>query len=590
MIEPMDPDLRDLMAAWFGTEVDPARGDELIARLRADEAFRRAFVAEIRLMGMLKAVQAPESRWLRLEDELGWSVAPPLADGALEDRVVGRLDAAAGPPEPARVGSGRRWRRPLSYAAAVAAAAGVALAAVWAGRPSGGPPNPVPAGVPEAVGRAYPKVDTLAGLAMAVKLDGVQWEEDRLGEPHPGEGDILPAGRLRIASGRARLTMLTGVVLDVEGPADFDLVSSEKVYCRQGRIRARVPAGAEGFLVVGPSSAIVDLGTEFGVNVGLDGKMRGQVFRGKLEAALLNESGTSQRSYFLDADRANSVKAFEVDSKAARIGAVGASTDFAAASAPADPPLLLAAGYREAVLRSRPWGYWRFEALAAGASPNEVEGKPALRATGPIRLAGPPGGNQSAAFPGDPAGAVVRQFLTMDGSWRPTWEAGFAVELWALAEAIAHASLASMVSPFGTNSHVFLLEMTSRNRLTIHKPASVRLLHRFPPGWEGGDNTYSQDPYVPYRWHHIVGQVKDETIELFVDGVLSSRLPVTSTDHTPVPCQLTLGRLTVQQGSGVSIDRPFVGQLDEVALYDHPLTAAEVRAHHALRATPRPAR
>ncbi len=418
--------------------------------------------------------------------------------------------------------------------------------------------------------RGYPKVDTIDGLAMAVKLDGVRWERAR--EPHPSEGDVLAAGRFRIAAGRARLSMLTGVVLDIEGPADVELVSADKVLCHQGRLRARVPAGAEGFLVLGPSSAIVDLGTEFGVNVGLDGKMRGQIFKGQLEAALLNASGTSQRSYFLDADRADATKAFEVDSQAKRIEAIATSADFVAASEPTDPPLRLAAGYRDGVLRANPWGYWRLESLEGGVTPNEVAGRPALRATGPIRLAGAPGGNHCAEFPPGAPG----QYLAMDESWRPTWESGFAVELWALTEEITHASLAGMNSPVGTNHHVFLLEMTSRNRLTIHKPASIRLLHRFPPGWEGGDNTYSQDPYVPYRWHHIVGQVKDEAIELFVDGVLSSRLPVTP-DHAEIPCQFILGRLTTLDGAGVSVDRPFVGRLDEVALYDRALTPAEVR-------------
>ena len=57
----MDPDLQELLAAWFGAEVDPARGEALIARLEGDEAFRGEFVAEIRMMGML-AAQSPESR------------------------------------------------------------------------------------------------------------------------------------------------------------------------------------------------------------------------------------------------------------------------------------------------------------------------------------------------------------------------------------------------------------------------------------------------------------------------------------------------------------------------------------------------
>src|SRR5262249_29026804 len=89
----MNPDLQDLLALWLGDH-DP--GDErraaLLARLRADEAFRGAFITEIRLHGMLKAVQAPEPRWLRLEDEIGWSAGQPDDVDGLAERVVGEWD------------------------------------------------------------------------------------------------------------------------------------------------------------------------------------------------------------------------------------------------------------------------------------------------------------------------------------------------------------------------------------------------------------------------------------------------------------------------------------------------------------------
>ncbi len=65
----MDADLRDLLSAWLGGKgetLDAARLDTLLARLRRDESFRRAFVEEIRLLGMLKAVQSTEPRWLLL--------------------------------------------------------------------------------------------------------------------------------------------------------------------------------------------------------------------------------------------------------------------------------------------------------------------------------------------------------------------------------------------------------------------------------------------------------------------------------------------------------------------------------------------
>src|SRR5258708_29111963 len=87
----MDPDLLDLLSAWYSGEIDPTRRDALLARLNRDEAFRRSFVDEIRMLGMLKVVNAAEPRWLRLEDELGWSSWAQDPGEALADRVVRQL-------------------------------------------------------------------------------------------------------------------------------------------------------------------------------------------------------------------------------------------------------------------------------------------------------------------------------------------------------------------------------------------------------------------------------------------------------------------------------------------------------------------
>jgi hypothetical protein len=326
---------------------------------------------------------------------------------------------------------------------------------------------------------------------------------------------------------------------------------------------------------------VVDLGTEFALNVGLDGKTRGRIFLGKLEAALLDSAGSPRRSFLLDAAKANSSKAFEVDSKSGKIEAVAGSEDFVSASDPAVPPLVLDDRYPAAVMGSRPWGYWRFESLEGGSTPNEVPGRPPLQATGPIRLAGSAEGGESRSV--EFRAAKVPQFLAMGEDWHPSWRTGYAVEFWCLSRSIGHASLISLVSPKDTDHHIFLMELTSRNRLTIHKPASVRLLHRWPPGWEGGDNAYSQEPYVPFRWHHFVGQVNGDRIELYKDGEPST-LPSAAPERAEVPCQLVLGRLTAMPGSGLSVDRPFVGRIDEFALYDRPLTVEEIRDHYYLGA------
>jgi hypothetical protein len=84
----MKEDLSDLLSAWLGREIDPARCGELLARLRVDDEFRQEFVPEIRMYGMLRTVQSAEPRWLRLEADLGWSAAERSFGDTLEDLVL----------------------------------------------------------------------------------------------------------------------------------------------------------------------------------------------------------------------------------------------------------------------------------------------------------------------------------------------------------------------------------------------------------------------------------------------------------------------------------------------------------------------
>src|SRR5438477_521243 len=91
----MEQDLQDLLALWLqDQDLEPPRRDALLARLRQDTAFRQAFVDEIHVHGMLRAVQSSEPRWLRLEDEIGWSGRQHGDVEALAQRIVeqrGRL-------------------------------------------------------------------------------------------------------------------------------------------------------------------------------------------------------------------------------------------------------------------------------------------------------------------------------------------------------------------------------------------------------------------------------------------------------------------------------------------------------------------
>jgi hypothetical protein len=71
-------------------------------------------------------------------------------------------------------------------------------------------------------------------------------------------------------------------------------------------------------------------------------------------------------------------------------------------------------------------------------------------------------------------------------------------------------------------------------------------------------------------------------LELYVDGVPTQPVTPPSALATE-PCRVLLGRLKpVPRPTGRVHSRPFVGLIDELALYNRPLAAEEVRRHYEL--------
>lgn len=81
------------------------------------------------------------------------------------------------------------------------------------------------------------------------------------------EGDVLRAGMLEFTEGIAEIDMFCGASLIVEGPAKLELESDWSVRVIQGRLRTNVPPAARGFVIKAADSEIIDLGTEFALDV-----------------------------------------------------------------------------------------------------------------------------------------------------------------------------------------------------------------------------------------------------------------------------------------------------------------------------------
>jgi hypothetical protein len=553
----MDADLHDLLVIWQdGEDPGPERRAALLARLRDDEAFRRTFLDEIRLLGMIKMVQSPEPRWLRLEDELGWSRQEQTTPDALADRVM----------QSVRTHQRRRWfvGRILAAAAIVAIVAGIAL--LRPKTPDVPGPGEQPAGLE---------------LATVIELEGVEWTAESV----PLEqGGIVRTGRLSFRSGRLTLAFFTGVSLTVEGPADLELRTPERVFCHCGKLRARVPRGAEGFTVLASGCEVMDLGTEFGLNLEPDGKANLMVFEGEVALSVVDRNRRPVHSAVVEEP-----KSVEVYPGVARIQEVTMPADhFVSLPRILAPVLELPPAYRDAVLASKPWGYWRFEQLEGQLVPNEVAGRPPLRAEGDIQLEGVPGGNRWAVFPpGDP-----QQSLLMDGEWSLPHAQGYALEMWVQPELptpklTGQAALVSLIArgEGPPERHVFYLALTARSRHSLYEPCRVRFLDRWPAGLKGGDNIFSPRTFVPALWHHIVAQKVGAALELYIDGQLAGTSPAPARDGDAAEsCKLLVGQLKrwPLPGQGDQV-RPFGGRLDELAVYDQPLTAEEIRRHFKCR-------
>jgi hypothetical protein len=75
------------------------------------------------------------------------------------------------------------------------------------------------------------------------------------------------------------------------------------------------------------------------------------------------------------------------------------------------------------------------------------------------------------------------------------------------------------------------------------------------------------------NWHHIVGVYDGSSLKLYVDNVLLANTPASGSIASSLGTPLAIGRW---QGGGF----PFSGALDEVAVYDHALTADQVQTHY----------
>jgi len=121
-------------------------------------------------------------------------------------------------------------------------------------------------------------------------------------------GTRIAAGQMMVlTTGCVELKFAGGALVILEAPVRFNLQSGSSIFVNSGKLTATVHGG--GFTVHSPTSTVLDLGTEFGVDVGQDGAAHIEVFQGRVRAEATSGSPTSAVGQVLSVGQAADVSA-----------------------------------------------------------------------------------------------------------------------------------------------------------------------------------------------------------------------------------------------------------------------------------------
>src|SRR3954454_24043396 len=98
-----------------------------------------------------------------------------------------------------------------------------------------------------------------------------------------GEENVRIGDTIRLTRGQLRLDFACGATVTMKSPAALQVISPKRTRAILGTLKAHAGVGAEGFTVETPRTTVVDLGTDFGVDVSRHGSTDVVVFNGAVD-------------------------------------------------------------------------------------------------------------------------------------------------------------------------------------------------------------------------------------------------------------------------------------------------------------------
>lgn len=149
---------------------------------------------------------------------------------------------------------------------------------------------------------AAPSVAPPPLLARVSATVAAEWDAETAALLAENGQDLRQGDRLLLHAGIAEVTFDTGARLLLEAPAELRVADANMGELLQGRVVAHVPKSATGYVLYTPGVQVVDLGTEFGVQVTGDGATDVHVFEGVVDI-LPRAASTQQPPTRLEANQ-----------------------------------------------------------------------------------------------------------------------------------------------------------------------------------------------------------------------------------------------------------------------------------------------
>lgn len=94
-----------------------------------------------------------------------------------------------------------------------------------------------------------------------------QWAQTDQGQLKNGDRLVIRSGPIWLQKGFAKLKFDNNACVLIEGPAEFEIIAEDRLGLEYGKVYAIVPPEAIGFSVYTTNAKVIDLGTEFGVEI-----------------------------------------------------------------------------------------------------------------------------------------------------------------------------------------------------------------------------------------------------------------------------------------------------------------------------------